>query len=74
MASVRKCSWRNSVPGILEETVAIYCFPATQMHFEMYESLKKVDDLSLKVIKNFSPTAASKLFDQEIREAVRASF
>lgn len=49
-------------------------FPATQMHFEMYESLKKVDDLSLKVIKNFSPTAASKLFDQEIREAVRASF
>lgn len=43
------------------------------MHFETYELLKKVDDLSLKVIKNFSPSAASKLFDQEIREAVRVS-
>lgn len=43
------------------------------MHLETYELLKKVDDLSLKVIKNFSPSAASKLFDQEIREAVRVS-
>lgn len=46
-------------------------FPATQLHFETYELLKKVDDLSLKIIRNFSPSAASKLFDQEIREAVR---
>ena len=43
------------------------------MQFGTYELLKKVDDQSLKVIKNFSPSAASKLFDQEIREAVRAS-
>ncbi|XP_031744115.1 probable transmembrane GTPase FZO-like, chloroplastic isoform X2 [Cucumis sativus] len=49
-------------------------FPATQMHFETYELLKKVDDLSLKVIKNFSPSAASKLFDQEIREAFLGTF
>ncbi|CAK9323460.1 unnamed protein product [Citrullus colocynthis] len=49
-------------------------FPATQVHFEMYESLKKVDDLSLKVINNFSPTAASKLFDQEIREVFLGTF
>ncbi|KAG7036365.1 putative transmembrane GTPase FZO-like, chloroplastic [Cucurbita argyrosperma subsp. argyrosperma] len=49
-------------------------FPATQVQFGTYELLKKVDDQSLKVIKNFSPSAASKLFDQEIREAFLGTF
>ena len=57
----------------LEKLWPSIVFPTTEMPSETYELLKKVDDLSLKVIKNFSPSAASKLFNQEIREAVRAS-
>ncbi|ONI21327.1 hypothetical protein PRUPE_2G059500 [Prunus persica] len=33
-------------------------------------SLKKVNELSLKVIEGFITNAASKLFEQEIREVV----
>lgn len=40
------------------------------MHFETYELLKKLDRISLSVIENFGAGAASKLFEQEIREVV----
>ncbi|KAF2325170.1 hypothetical protein GH714_024821 [Hevea brasiliensis] len=46
----------------------------TQMHLETYELLEKVDDASLKVIENFSAGAASKLFEQEIRELYLGTF
>ncbi|XP_021653150.2 probable transmembrane GTPase FZO-like, chloroplastic isoform X3 [Hevea brasiliensis] len=46
----------------------------TQMHLETYELLEKVDDASLKVIENFSAGAASKHFEQEIRELVYSNF
>lgn len=47
--------------------------PNAQMHLETYELVKQVD-LSLKVIENFSAGAASKLFEQEIREVVSSNF
>lgn len=37
---------------------------------ETFKSLKKANELSLGVIREFRGTAASKLFDQEIREVV----
>lgn len=46
-------------------------YPKREMQFETFESLKKVDELSLGVIRNFSGLAASKSFEQEIREVVR---
>ncbi|XP_021653149.2 probable transmembrane GTPase FZO-like, chloroplastic isoform X2 [Hevea brasiliensis] len=46
----------------------------TQMHLETYELLEKVDDASLKVIENFSAGAASKHFEQEIRELYLGTF
>ncbi|KAF2314881.1 hypothetical protein GH714_037039 [Hevea brasiliensis] len=46
----------------------------TQMHLETYELLEKVDDLSLKVIESFSAGAASKLFEEEIREVYLGTF
>ncbi|KDP21464.1 hypothetical protein JCGZ_21935 [Jatropha curcas] len=48
--------------------------PNTQMHFQINELLGKVDDVSLKVIQNFSTGAASKLFEQEIREVYLGTF
>lgn len=45
-------------------------FPNSQLHLQTLESLKKLNELSLQVIQDFSGTAASKLFDQEIREVV----
>lgn len=47
-----------------------FVYPNSQLHLETLESLKKVNELSLGVIQDFSGTAASKLFDQEIREVV----
>lgn len=41
-----------------------------QHHLETYELLRKLDQLSLRVIENFSANAASKLFEQEVREVV----
>lgn len=41
-----------------------------QLHMESLKSLKKANELSLGVIRDFKGTAASKLFDQEIREVV----
>lgn len=40
------------------------------MQLETYELLRTVDELSVRAIENFSATAASKLFEQEIREVV----
>lgn len=40
------------------------------MNLENYEMLRKGDELSLRMIENFSASATSKLFEQEIREAV----
>ena len=37
---------------------------------ETYELLRKLDQLSLRVIEKFSANAASKLFEREVREAV----
>lgn len=47
-----------------------FVYPNSQLHLETLESSKKVNELSLGVIQDFSGTAASKLFDQEIREVV----
>lgn len=50
-----------------------FIYPNSQLHFETFESLKKVDELSVGVVRNFSGPAASKLFEQEIREVVSSS-
>ncbi|KAG2697096.1 hypothetical protein I3760_07G090500 [Carya illinoinensis] len=51
-----------------------YVYPNTQVHFETYELLKKLDRISLSVIENFGAGAASKLFEQEIREVFLGTF
>ncbi|KAK6260094.1 hypothetical protein SCA6_014568 [Theobroma cacao] len=45
-----------------------------QHHLETYELLRKLDQLSLRVIENFSANAASKLFEQEVREVFLGTF
>lgn len=42
--------------------------------YETYELLRKVNETSLRAIENFSASAASKLFEQEIREVVSLKF
>ncbi|KAB2605305.1 hypothetical protein D8674_005022 [Pyrus ussuriensis x Pyrus communis] len=49
-----------------------FVYPYGGVHSE--NSLKKVNELSLKVIEGFSTSAASKLYDQEIREVSLATF
>eukprot|EP00268_Persea_americana_P058683 TRINITY_DN7126_c0_g1_i7.p1 TRINITY_DN7126_c0_g1~~TRINITY_DN7126_c0_g1_i7.p1 ORF type:complete len:845 (-),score=168.11 TRINITY_DN7126_c0_g1_i7:738-3128(-) len=39
-----------------------------QVHSEAYELMGKGDEVSLQVVTNFSPSAAAKLFEQEVRE------
>ncbi|XP_062144276.1 probable transmembrane GTPase FZO-like, chloroplastic isoform X1 [Alnus glutinosa] len=51
-----------------------YVYPNTQVHLETYESLQKLDRISLRVIENFSVSAATKLFEQEIREVFLGTF
>lgn len=41
-----------------------------QVHSEAYELMGKGDEVSLQVVTNFSPSAAAKLFEQEVREVV----
>lgn len=48
----------------------LFVYPHNQVGLETHELLKKGDELSLKALENFSTSAASKLFDQEIREVV----
>ncbi|XP_031400932.1 probable transmembrane GTPase FZO-like, chloroplastic isoform X2 [Punica granatum] len=43
-------------------------YPANEVSLERLELLRKENELSLKVVKNFSASASSKLFEQEIRE------
>ncbi|KAF3436303.1 hypothetical protein FNV43_RR23395 [Rhamnella rubrinervis] len=51
-----------------------FVYPNSQLHLETLESLKKVNEHSLGVIQDFSGTAATKLFDQEIREVFLGTF
>ncbi|PON55284.1 Thiamine phosphate synthase [Parasponia andersonii] len=51
-----------------------FVYPSSQLHFGTFESLKKVDELSLGVVRNFSGPVASKLFEQEIREVFLGTF
>ncbi|KAF7804755.1 putative transmembrane GTPase FZO-like, chloroplastic [Senna tora] len=46
----------------------------SQIDFETYELLKKVDQAGSEVIENFSSSAASKSFEQEIREMFVGAF
>ncbi|PQQ16877.1 putative transmembrane GTPase FZO-like chloroplastic [Prunus yedoensis var. nudiflora] len=55
-----------------EKRWSSFVYPHRQVHLET--SLEKVNELSLKVIEGFSTNAASKLFEQEIREASLATF
>lgn len=50
----------------------LFVYPHNQVGLETYELLRKGDELSLKALENFSAGAASRLFDQEIREVVSA--
>ena len=42
----------------------------SQMNFDKYELVKKVDQAGGQLIENFSGSAASKSFEQEVREIV----
>lgn len=46
----------------------------SQMPSETYGLLGKGKELSLEVVKNFSPSAAANLFEQELREVVLGTF
>ncbi|KAJ8899434.1 hypothetical protein K2173_018408 [Erythroxylum novogranatense] len=48
--------------------------PNPHMYLDTYDSLKKVDELSLRLIEDFNVDVASKLFEQEIREVYLGSF
>lgn len=49
-------------------------YPGKSNHFETYDQLRKFDQLSLKVMENFSAKAASKQFDQKVRQAFLGTF
>ncbi|KAK2648293.1 hypothetical protein Ddye_015782 [Dipteronia dyeriana] len=51
-----------------------FVHPKTQVHFESYELVEKVDEFSLRVIEQLSASASSKLFEQEIREVFLGTF
>ncbi|KAH7677071.1 Dynamin GTPase protein [Dioscorea alata] len=44
------------------------------VHLDTYLILDKGDEQSIKVVENFSASAAARLFEQEIREAVLGTF
>ncbi|KAI5395181.1 hypothetical protein KIW84_061688 [Lathyrus oleraceus] len=46
----------------------------SQMSFETYELLKKGDQAGYRVIENFSSSAVSKSFEQEVREMILGTF
>lgn len=52
----------------------LFVYPHNQVGLETYELLRKGDELSLKALENFSAGAASRLFDQEIREVFLGVF
>lgn len=45
-------------------------YPDKKYYLETYELLRKLDQLSLRVIEKFSANATSKQFEREVREAV----
>ncbi|XVF72416.1 hypothetical protein PTKIN_Ptkin12aG0119600 [Pterospermum kingtungense] len=45
-----------------------------QYHLETYERLRKLDQVSLRVIEKFSANATSKEFEREVREAFLGTF
>ncbi|KAK9282279.1 hypothetical protein L1049_005193 [Liquidambar formosana] len=54
-----------------------FFYPDNQVQLETYETyelLRKVNETSLRAIENFSASAASKLFEQEIREVFLGTF
>lgn len=57
-----------------EKRLPSVVYPHGQVNLEIFESLEKVNKHSLKVIEDFSANAASKLFEQEIREAFLGTF
>ncbi|XP_031263788.1 probable transmembrane GTPase FZO-like, chloroplastic [Pistacia vera] len=61
-----KESFENRWPSLV--------FPKTQLQLETYDLVTKVDEVSLKVVENFSASATSKLFEQEIREVFLGTF
>lgn len=61
-----KESFENKWPSLVNSK--------TQLHMEMYDLLKKVDELSLKVVEDLSASATSKLLEQEIREVFLGTF
>lgn len=46
----------------------------SQMNFETFELLKKEDQAGCQVIETFSSSAASKSFEQEVRQMVSLEF
>ncbi|KAM7253750.1 hypothetical protein ACFE04_031432 [Oxalis oulophora] len=48
--------------------------PSTRVQIETYELLNSVDKLTLKVIGNLNASAASKQFEQEVREVFLGTF
>lgn len=48
-------------------------YTANEMSLEKHELLRKENELSLTVIKSFSASTSSRLFEKEIREAVSYS-
>ncbi|KAF8394426.1 hypothetical protein HHK36_020634 [Tetracentron sinense] len=51
-----------------------FVYPHNKVQFETYGLMKKREELSVKVIENFSSIAVAKLFEQEIREVVLGTF
>ncbi|XP_044487086.1 probable transmembrane GTPase FZO-like, chloroplastic [Mangifera indica] len=61
-----KESFENRWPSLV--------IPNTQLPPDTYNLMTKVDEVSLKVVENFSASATSKLFEQEIREVFLGTF
>ncbi|KAM3735301.1 hypothetical protein ACB098_10G078500 [Castanea mollissima] len=51
-----------------------YVYPNSHVHLETYELLKRLDRISLRVVENLSASAASKIFEKEIREVFLGTF
>lgn len=47
---------------------------SNEVHIDSYELLRRADELSMRAIEQFSAAAASKLFEQEVREVSLGTF
>lgn len=61
-----KESFENRWPSLV--------YPKPHVYLDTYELVRKVDGYSLRVIENFSASATSKMFEQEIREVVSSNW